>query len=84
MMNAFNVNSAYSQSRSKMSFQTRLETITTQATGFHRNVYVVFICTFFFGFLVFGGVYQVLVNLLLVRLGFGPEFVPQHFSKFIH
>lgn len=58
-----------------MSFQTRIETITRQATGLHRNVYVAFVCTFFFGFLIFGGVYQVLVNLLLVRLGFGPEFV---------
>ena len=58
-----------------MSFQTRLQSATKSVTGFHRNVYVAYTCTFFFGFLFFGGVFQVLVNLLLVRLGFDPQFV---------
>ncbi|HRW09768.1 MAG TPA: hypothetical protein P5121_31925, partial [Caldilineaceae bacterium] len=58
-----------------MSLQVQIQAISKQATGFQRNVYIAFICTFFFGFLIFGGAYAVLVNLLLVRLGFGPEFV---------
>jgi MFS family permease len=42
---------------------------------FHRNVYLVFISSFIFGFILFGGLYQVLVNLFLIRMGYGTEFI---------
>ena len=58
-----------------MNFWTRLNKAVRRATQFHHNVYLIWICTFFFGFLIFGGIFQVLVNLVLVRLGYGPEFV---------
>jgi hypothetical protein len=58
-----------------MSQPSRLQALTQQTTGFHRNVYILFVSFFFFGFLIFGGVFQVLVNLMMVRLGYEPEFV---------
>ena len=47
----------------------------SQLCQFHQNVYLVYVSTFVVGFLWLGGVYNVLVNLLVVRMGFGPEFV---------
>ena len=58
-----------------MAFQTRIQTLRRSAARYHTNVYVLYVCTFFVGFLIFGGAYQVLVNLLLIRFGYEPEFI---------
>lgn len=42
---------------------------------FNRDVILFLINLFFFGFTVFGGIYSVLLNLYLLRLGYGPEFI---------
>ena len=42
---------------------------------FNRNVHLYMITAVLIGFTVFGGIYPVLLNLYLLRLGFGPEFI---------
>ncbi|MBM4437531.1 MAG: MFS transporter [Actinobacteria bacterium] len=42
---------------------------------FSRDVRLFFLSQMLLGFAVFGGIYAVLLNLFLVRLGYGPEFV---------
>jgi MFS family permease len=42
---------------------------------FSRNVRLYLIATSVFGLTIFGGIYSVLLNLYLLRLGYGPEFV---------
>ncbi len=54
---------------------TPLPNLLNHIVRFHRNVYLVFICSFIFGFILFGGLYQVLVNLFLIRMGYGTEFI---------
>lgn len=44
---------------------------------FQRNVWLYFIAISFIGFTVDGGIYSVVFNLFLLRLGYGPEFVGQ-------
>ena len=54
------------------------QTITTYLTAvrlFNRDVLLFLLNIFFFGFTVFGGIYNVLLNLYLLRLGYGPEFI---------
>ena len=41
----------------------------------HRNVLLYFVATALLGFSIDGGIYSVVFNLYLVRLGFGPEFI---------
>ena len=42
---------------------------------FSRNVRLFLFASSLIGFAVFGGVYPVLFNLFLLRLGYGPEFI---------
>ncbi|MFQ5794339.1 MAG: MFS transporter [Candidatus Bipolaricaulia bacterium] len=42
---------------------------------FSRDVRLYLITTVLLGFTIFGGIYSVLLNLYLLRLGYGPEFV---------
>jgi len=44
---------------------------------FQRNVWLYFIAISLIGFTVDGGIYSVVFNLFLLRLGYGPEFVGQ-------
>ncbi len=43
--------------------------------GLHRNVRLYFVATALLGFSIDGGIYSVVFNLYLVRLGYGPEFI---------
>jgi MFS family permease len=43
--------------------------------GFNRDVRLYLFTTALLGFAVFGGIYPVLFNLYLLRLGYGPDFV---------
>jgi MFS family permease len=43
--------------------------------GFNRDVRLYLFTTALLGFTVFGGIYPVLFNLYLLRLGYGPDFV---------
>ena len=42
---------------------------------FNRDVRLYLITSALIGFTVFGGIYPVLLNLYLLRLGYGPEFI---------
>jgi hypothetical protein len=42
---------------------------------FSRDVRLVLITAALLGFTVFGGIYPVLLNLYLLRLGYGPKFI---------
>jgi len=42
--------------------------------AFNRDVYLYLITSALFGFAIFGGIYSTLLNLYLLRLGYGPEF----------
>lgn len=42
---------------------------------FRRDVRLFLLTSFLIGFTIFGGIYTVLLNLYLLRLGYGPEFV---------
>jgi len=44
---------------------------------FQRNVWLYFVAMSLIGFTVDGGIYSVVFNLFLLRLGYGPEFVGQ-------
>ena len=44
---------------------------------FNRDVRMLLVASALTGFTVFGGIYSVLLNLYLLRLGYGPEFVGQ-------
>jgi len=44
---------------------------------FSRDVRLMLVTSALLGFTVFGGIYSVLLNLYLLRLGYGPEFVGQ-------
>src|SRR4051794_35245445 len=41
----------------------------------NRNVRYFFVSSFLFGFTIFGGINSVIINLYLLRLGYGPEFI---------
>lgn len=43
--------------------------------GLHRNVLLYFVATALIGFSIDGGIYSVVFNLYLLRLGFGPEYI---------
>lgn len=43
--------------------------------GFNQNVRLYLITSALFGFILFGGIYPLLFNLYLLRLGFGTEFI---------
>jgi MFS family permease len=43
--------------------------------SFNRNVRLYLITTVLMGLTIFGGIYSLLVNLYLLRLGYGPEFI---------
>ncbi len=45
--------------------------------GFPRNVWLYFAAMSLIGFTIDGGIYSVVFNLFLLRLGYGPEFVGQ-------
>ena len=42
---------------------------------FNRYVRLFLVSATLFGFAVFGGIYPILLNLYLLRLGYGPEFI---------
>lgn len=42
---------------------------------FSRDVRLFLVTSFLIGFTIFGGIYTVLLNLYLLRLGYGPEFI---------
>lgn len=42
---------------------------------FNRNVRLLYVASAAIGFTVYGGIYSVLLNLFLLRLGYGPEFI---------
>lgn len=54
-----------------------LSTYLNALRGFNRDVRLLLIASALTGFTVFGGIYTVLLNLYLLRLGYGPEFVGQ-------
>lgn len=49
----------------------------SQLRLFNRNTYLFFVTIFLFGFTFDGGIYSVVFNLYLLRLGYGPEFIGQ-------
>ena len=49
----------------------------TTFRGLHRNVRLYLLATALLGFAIDGGIYSVVFNLYLVRLGFGPTFIGQ-------
>ena len=42
---------------------------------FNRDVRLFLVSSTLFGFAIFGGIYPILLNLYLLRLGYGPEFI---------
>ncbi|MEZ4674145.1 MAG: hypothetical protein R2932_07890 [Caldilineaceae bacterium] len=45
--------------------------------AFQRNVWLYFFAISLIGFTVDGGIFSVVFNLFLLRMGYGPEFVGQ-------
>jgi MFS family permease len=54
-----------------------LNTYLNALRHFNRDVHLFLIASALTGFTVFGGIYTVLLNLYLLRLGYGPDFVGQ-------
>ncbi len=52
-----------------------MTTFLAQLGHFRREVWLYLVTPALIGFTIFGGIYTVLLNLYLLRLGYGPEFV---------
>jgi MFS family permease len=60
---------------SSVESQELLSTYWNTVKSFNRDVRIFLLTALIIGFTVFGGIYSLLLNLYLLRLGYGPEFV---------